>query len=131
MILVDLIVMLALAVASGCGIGGGGLLVVYLSLVKGVPQSAAQAVNLLFYILAAVSSTVWGGLGKNTALLKRASICSAIALPGAYLGSLVRGNISDTALRAVFGLFLIAAGVTAGVPSLKKLQAKRRKKAAK
>ncbi len=131
MIIFDLLVMFILAVASGCGVGGGGLLVVYLTLVKNVGQTAAQAVNLLFYIISAVSSTAFGGLGGDRDGFRAGLFCAGIAIPGAYLGSIVRGNISDSALRAVFGLLLVAAGVTMGISSIKKLRTERRKNMAK
>ena len=38
MIFVDILAMLALSAAAGCGLGGGGLLVVYLTLVKNADQ---------------------------------------------------------------------------------------------
>ncbi len=127
MIIFDLLVMFALAVASGCGVGGGGLPVVYLTLVKNVGQTAAQAVNLLFYIISALSSTAFSGLGRDSDGFRTGLFCASIAIPGAYLGSVVRGNISDSALRAVFGLILIVAGVTMGTSSIKKLRSARRK----
>lgn len=125
MIFVDILAMLALSAAAGCGLGGGGLLVVYLTLVKNADQVVAQALNLLFYILAATSSTLSQREKTSKALIRAAVFCSAVALPGAYLGSVVRGSISDGALRIFFGFFLIIAGVTFGVSSIKKLLAKK------
>ncbi len=123
MIFIDILAMLALSAAAGCGLGGGGLLVVYLTLVKNADQVVAQALNLLFYILAATSSTLSQREKTDKALIRSAVFCSAVALPGAYLGSVVRGSISDGALRIFFGIFLIIAGVTFGVSSIKKLRA--------
>ena len=41
------IIVLILSMAAGCGIGGGGLLVVYMTLALSFEQNAAQATNLL------------------------------------------------------------------------------------
>ena len=121
MVILDIIVLTALSVAAGCGLGGGGLVVVYLTLAKGTDQIVAQALNLLFYILAALASTVAGRQKTNKSLIRSAVFCSLIALPGAYLGSHLRSSVSDTGLRIVFGIFLITAGITVGLSSMKKL----------
>jgi len=121
MIIIDILVMLALSAAAGCGLGGGGLFVVYLTLVKNADQVIAQALNLLFYILAATSSTLADRQKTDKNLLRAAVFCSVAALPGAYLGSLARGAVSDGALRIFFGIFLVIAGLTFGFSSIKKL----------
>ena len=123
MIFIDILVMLALSAAAGCGLGGGGLLVVYLTLVKDADQVVAQALNLLFYILAATSSSLAYRQKTDKNLLRATVFCSAAALPGAYLGSLARGAVSDGALRIFFGIFLVIAGFTVGFSSAKKLRA--------
>ena len=122
MIFIDILVMLALSAAAGCGLGGGGLLVVYLTLVKDADQVTAQALNLLFYILAATSSSLAYRQKTDKNLLRATVFCSAAALPGAYLGSLARGAVSDGALRIFFGIFLVIAGFTVGFSSKKKLR---------
>ena len=121
MIFIDILVMLALSAAAGCGLGGGGLLVVYLTLVKEADQVVAQALNLLFYILSATSSTFANRQKTGKSFIRAAVFCSVIALPGAYLGALARGIVSDSALRVFFGIFLIVAGLTVGFSSIKKL----------
>ena len=121
MIFIDILVMLALSAAAGCGLGGGGLLVVYLTLVKEADQVVAQALNLLFYILSATSSTFANRQKTDKSFIRAAVFCSVIALPGAYLGALARGIVSDSALRVFFGIFLIVAGLTVGFSSIKKL----------
>ena len=51
-------VLFLLAAASGMGIGGGGLLVVYLTVIHASDQASAQAFNLLFFIIAATTSAI-------------------------------------------------------------------------
>ena len=44
------------AVLSGLGVGGGGLLVIYLALFTDVAQLSAQGINLLFFIFSCGAS---------------------------------------------------------------------------
>ena len=43
-------------VLSGFGVGGGSLLLIYMTSVKGVPQTLAQGVNLLYFLPAAATA---------------------------------------------------------------------------
>ena len=45
----DILVSFLIATLSGLGIGSGGLLVIYLTLLDGMPQLRAQGVNLVFF----------------------------------------------------------------------------------
>ena len=40
------------------GVGGGGLLVIYLTAIKDIPQLAAQGINLLFFLPSAFVSVL-------------------------------------------------------------------------
>ena len=50
---VSLIVGTALGFLSGLGVGGGSLLILWLTLVLGMEQGEARTVNLLFFLPAA------------------------------------------------------------------------------
>ena len=96
------IIVLILSMAAGCGIGGGGLLVVYMTLALSFEQNAAQATNLLLFIVSAVSSAV--------VQMKVMLFCSLAAFPGALLGTFLRGYFSERGLRVFFGYVLVFAG---------------------
>ena len=128
MAIVDIIVMLVLATSAGAGIGGGGLLVVYLTLIKGTSHEIAAALNLLFYILSALSSTIANGIKNKKLMLSPAIFCCTFALPGAFVGAYVREQISEGILRAVFGVMLVAAGIWFGIPNIKNLLTSNKKK---
>ena len=91
------------------GVGGGGLLVIYLTLFEGVEQLAAQGINLCFFILVGISATVYNAIKKRivwkiTLIL---SICGAISsIWGAYAANAINGNI----LPKIFGTMLIISG---------------------
>lgn len=95
---------------SGLGVGGGSLLILWLTLAVGMPQSTARCVNLMFFITAAgaVSLFRWrqGALKLRIILpaVMAGCCCAALfSLLGRYL---------DTAwLKKLFGALLLATGV--------------------
>lgn len=107
----DIFVLFILAVLAGTGIGGGGLPVVYLSLICGYSQNDSQALNLFFFIICALSSTVFRYKTEGTENIKKSLICSALAIPGVYLGSLIRQSVSEKELRVFFGSVLAITGL--------------------
>ena len=101
----------ACGVISGFGIGGGSILMVYLTAVLAVEQRAAQSVNLLYFLPAAACSLIFHV--KNKQIEWRAVIPAAIAgclsaIPGAVLS----GKVETQLLRKLFGGFLILVGVS-------------------
>lgn len=49
MLLLDTLASAIIAILTGLGVGSGGLLVIYLTLVSGIDQPVAQGINLLFF----------------------------------------------------------------------------------
>lgn len=59
-------------VLSGFGIGGGTLLLIYMTAFAGVPQNLAQGVNLLYFLpTAATALAAWAATGLDVELLHR------------------------------------------------------------
>lgn len=108
----DIIVLLLLAAATGAGIGGGGLLVVYLTLFRGYEQISAQAINLAFFILSAFSSAALQWKNHSLPSLRLIALCSAAAIPGVFVGTFVRNQLSGNSLRAIFGVLLLITGLS-------------------
>ena len=70
--------------AGSLGLGGGGVLVLYLVLALGMPQLKAQGINLLFFIpCAALSSIVYSF--KRLIDWKTVLLFAAGGLPGVLL----------------------------------------------
>ena len=107
MVFTDILMCFLLADVAGTGVGGGGLFLVYMTGWMGIPQAAAQAINLFYFLSAAVPST----LTRLRALPWRlAGLCIVCGIPGVWLGSMVR-NLTDSALLGkIFGGLLIASG---------------------
>jgi uncharacterized membrane protein YfcA len=97
-------------VLSSWGIGGGTLLVLYMTALAGVEQRAAQGINLLFFV--PVSLTALQAHIKNKLIEKTAALSAILAgVPIALTVSLLTSNADGTALRKIFGAFVTAVGV--------------------
>ena len=99
---------------AGClgamGFGGGGILILYLTMFLNMEQLQAQGVNLLFFLpMAAVAVLLhsrhhliaWRAVGR--VLLA--------ALPGLILGFYLTKRIPGNVLAKVFGVLLICIGL--------------------
>lgn len=97
-------------VMASMGLGGGFVLVVWLTLFADVGQRAAQGINILFFLPIAFVSLIMhlkNGL-VNKALVKK---LAAGGLLGAAIGTLVSQAIANELLRKLFALFLLAFGL--------------------
>ena len=97
------------AVLSGMGVGGGGLLVLWLTFVSGWEIRAAQGMNLLFFSVSAASSLPLH-LSRRSPDLREELLLLFSALPGVFLGCRLSAVLSGDILRRCFGWFLLAAG---------------------
>jgi len=95
---------------AGLGVGGGSLLMLWLTLVLGLSHESARWINLLFFIPTAVISCLFrnkqGTL--NIRSLLPAILSSAVT---AIAGSYCAHYLQVTALKKIFGLLLILAGI--------------------
>ena len=108
--LIDMAAALVTALLAGCGIGGGGLYVIWLTAVKGLPQSEAQCLNLLFFLSAALSALPFH-LRKRSLPVKRILPCAVIGTAGTLLGGTLRDILGGGILRMMFGVLLITVGI--------------------
>ena len=98
-------------VLSGFGVGGGTLLLIYLTAFAGMEQTMAQGINLLYFLPAAAmalpSHIKNGYIERKTALLAISSglLCSAAA-------AWVATALDVELLRKCFGVFLLYIGIT-------------------
>lgn len=109
--LLPFVTALAAGVLSSWGVGGGTLLLVTMTLLLGVEQMEAQAINLLFFL-----PTAGAGLffHRKNGLLDR-QVWRQAALPGAAVSlaaSLAAAAMDTDLLRKPFGLFLLWSGGT-------------------
>ncbi len=91
------------------GVGGGGILLLYLTAFAGTEQLEAQGINLIFF-LPAVAGAIIVHL-KNGYIKWRSALVSVLfGIPGVFLGSHIAGSIDESLLRTIFALFLLVLG---------------------
>lgn len=113
------VIPLIIAVLSGMGVGGGGLLVIYLTLFKETEQIIAQGTNLCFFIAAAVASTVYN-VKKKKIVWKTTLLLSISGAIFSLLGAYFAGFITPGILRKIFGGMLILGGFSSLVSTFGK-----------
>ena len=100
----------AAGVLSGFGVGGGTLLLVWLTAVAGLPQDLAQGINLLYFLPAAGAALP--AHAKNGYLEKEVLLPAiAAGLIAAGLGAWAATGLDDGVLRRCFGGFLLVIGL--------------------
>ncbi len=106
----DIIVSFLIALLSGLGVGSGGLLVIYLTLVTNMPQLRAQGINLVFFLFSAGASML-AHLSRRKLIAPLCILLIVSGLPGAMLGASLAAVLPAALLRRLFGAFLVTAGV--------------------
>lgn len=106
----NIIVGFLTGVLASMGLGGGFILVVWLTLFMDMEQKAAQGINLLFFLPIALISLIIhlkNGLVNKTLVRKYAlwGVC------GAAVGTFAARHIGSDFLRMLFALFLLAFGL--------------------
>ena len=96
--------------AGSLGLGGGSVLLLYLTLMAGVEQLTAQGINLIFFLPVAVLALF---LHRKNGYIewKSAIPCALFGLAGAVAGSLVAGMLEAGILRKIFGGVLVLIGL--------------------
>ena len=107
---VSILVGVLLGFLTGLGTGGGSLLVLWLTLVLGMEPGQAKIINLMFFLPAALISTVIrmkkGGIPYRKILLP--TLCGCIM--AAVFAFLSRG-LDTQGLQKLFGILLLFTGV--------------------
>lgn len=109
MVVVDMLASLLIAALSGMGVGSGGLLVMYLTLVHGTPQLQAQYLNLLFFIFASAASLCIHLTRRRIRPLP-VLLLSLSGLLGSLLGARLALGLPEEWVSRLFGLFLVFSG---------------------
>ncbi len=99
-----------IAALSGMGVGGGGLFVIYLSLLTDTPQLMAQGMNLLFFLFSSGAALPIHLLRRR--LLPGVIVTMAIGgLLGSFLGTMLSAYVEGGLLRKIFGMMLVVSGI--------------------
>ena len=95
---------------AGLGVGGGSLLMIWLTMLLGIGQSTARSINLLFFIPSAVTASIFRIRQKSLPLK---SIFPAL-LTGpisAATATWIGLQINTEILRRGFGILLLFTGL--------------------
>lgn len=92
------------------GFGGGGVLIIYLTLYKDIPQLTAQGINLIFFIPSAAIALIKHN--KNKLIEWKISFlyigCGIIGVAAGFF--LIR-FLDEMIIRKIFSLILISVGL--------------------
>lgn len=92
------------------GLGGGSVLIIYLSLFLQMGQKEAQGINLLFFIPCAVISVLLN-LRNGLVRLRTGLFIALGGVFGVALGSFLVGKFDNTLLTKIFGGFIVLMGI--------------------
>lgn len=95
---------------SGLGVGGGSLLLLWLTLVLGEAQATARVMNLMFFLPCALISTLfrWKQSKPDWHL---AIPALAAGLVGALIGNTIGPKLDVVLLKKAFGILFLLCGI--------------------
>ena len=105
-----LLVGTVLGFLSGLGIGGGSLLILWLTMVLGMDQAAARGINLLFFLPSALIACCFRWK-QGTLKLRKVLPAIASGCLSAALFSWAGQRIDVGILKKAFGILLIGTGI--------------------
>ena len=94
---------------AGLGVGGGSLLVLWLTVVAGMQAPDARAINLIFYIVAATSASVFR-VKKGSLRLKPLLPAIGAGIISAAVFSYIGTQLDAGLLNKGFGILLLIVG---------------------
>ena len=97
-------------IAASMGLGGGMILIVFLTVFCGISQIEAQGINLIFFIPIALLSLIFHSKNK---LVEWKDIIPSIVTGavGAILGTYAAEHIGSPVLGKLFAVFLLIVGI--------------------
>lgn len=97
-------------ILSGFGIGGGSLLMVWMTAVAALDQKTAQGINLLYFLPTSLGALIFH--------IRNKMICWRAVLPAALSGcataaltAWLTAGLDVGLLRRLFGIFLLIVGI--------------------
>ena len=108
--MVNFLVGTALGFLSGLGVGGGSLLLLWMTLVLGADPAQARVMNLMFFLPCAIVATAFRWK-QSKPDWKHILPAAGAGLLGALLGNLIAPGIDRGLLRKAFGVLFLLAGI--------------------
>ena len=107
---VTLLIGTVLGFLSGIGVGGGSVLILWLTLVLNMEHSAARIINLLFFIPSAIIASLFR-CRQGTLNIKKIFPAILTGCMGAACFSVLTRSLDITVLKKLFGGLLLITGV--------------------
>ena len=107
---VKLLIGSILGFMTGLGIGGGSLLILWLTVINGMPQAIARGINLLFFLPASIIACSFR-YRQGTLKLKKIFPAILSGAVSAAVFSLLGLQIQSVYLKKAFGILLLFTGV--------------------
>lgn len=92
------------------GLGGGGVLIIYLTLFAGLEQQLAQGINLIFFIPMAILSIIIY-FKKKLIYWNIAWPMATLGVVGSFIGTYIAGFMNNNILGKIFGILLFIMGL--------------------
>lgn len=101
---------LSAGVFASLGVGGGMILIIYLTVFEGLDQLSAQGINLLFFIPIAALSVI---IHTKNKLIDWRKIIPAIitGVVGAIAGAFLAEYLGSAAIKKIFAVFILLFGI--------------------
>lgn len=96
-------------ILGAMGMGGGGVLIIYLTLFAGIAQVTAQGINLIFFIPSALIALFFYHK-KGLIAWKTAFLSAILGVAGAVLGTYASSLLQSEFLGKLFGALLLVMG---------------------
>lgn len=92
-------------IITSLGMGGGAILILFLTIFLNIDQHISQATNLIFFIPAAITSIIINSKNKKINFKISKDIIT-YGILGATIGSYIAVGLPNEKLKKVFGIFL-------------------------
>lgn len=97
-------------ITTAIGMGGGTILILFLTIFLNIPQHIAQATNLIFFVPTSIMAIILNMKDKNIDLKIGVNII-AFGIIGAVIGTIISSKIEAQNLKKFFGIFLLCVAV--------------------
>lgn len=108
--MLEIVIGILSGIITSIGMGGGTILVLFLTLFLNYDQQSAQGLNLLFFIPTSIISIIIYIKEKNINL-KLACIVSIFGVIGAIIGAKIANFIQTEQLKKSFAIFLLVIAI--------------------